>query len=123
MVFIAYRSNEAKPWVLPVVRKAEVAIANDDTLNHEYLGQLGMDQFSSLATRMLLGEDSAAVKENRVFFLFGNFSLFLIWIFLKSFGVQCLSGTGSLRVGADFLNRCSKFTTVYISKPSWRMFP
>ena len=81
MVFTAYRSNEAKPWVLPVVRKAEVAIANDDTLNHEYLGQLGMDQFSSLATRMLLGEDSAAVKENRVFFCLKIFHFFLIWIF------------------------------------------
>ncbi|XP_017493733.1 PREDICTED: probable aspartate aminotransferase, cytoplasmic, partial [Rhagoletis zephyria] len=97
----AYRTNEGKPWVLPVVRKAEQALSKDESLNHEYLGQLGLDKFSELATKMLLGENSAAIKENR------------------AFGIHCLSGTGSLRVGADFLTRCAKFTTVYVSQPSW----
>ena len=41
----------------------------------------------------------------------------------KAFGIHCLSGTGSLRVGADFLTRCAKFTTVYVSQPSWRKLP
>lgn len=62
----AYRTNEGKPWVLPVVRKAEQALSKDESLNHEYLGQLGLDKFSELATKMLLGENSAAIKENRV---------------------------------------------------------
>lgn len=62
----AYRSDEAKPWVLPVVRKAEKEIAADDSLNHEYLGQMGHEDFSKLATKMLLGDDSPALKENRV---------------------------------------------------------
>lgn len=97
----AYRTNEAVPWVLPVVRKAEKYISNDESLNHEYLGQLGLEKFCQLATKMLLGEDSAPVIENR------------------AFGIQSLSGTGALRVGADFLSRCAKFSTVYISNPSW----
>lgn len=41
-------------------------IANDESLNHEYLGQMGMETFSQMAYKMLLGEDSAPVKENRV---------------------------------------------------------
>ncbi|RWS00991.1 aspartate aminotransferase: cytoplasmic-like protein [Dinothrombium tinctorium] len=98
----AYRTNEGKPWILPVVRQAELAIAADDSLNHEYLGQLGDEKFSKLATETLLGADSVAIKEGR------------------AFGIQALSGTGALRIGADFLRRCAGFKTVYISDPSWR---
>ncbi|XP_023210055.1 aspartate aminotransferase, cytoplasmic-like [Centruroides sculpturatus] len=97
----AYRTNEGKPWVLPVVRKVEKAMAEDETLNHEYLSQLGMEEFSKLATRMLLGEDSVALKENR------------------AFGVQTLSGTGALRLGADTLAKHVNYTTFYMSAPTW----
>ncbi|XP_054714143.1 aspartate aminotransferase, cytoplasmic-like [Uloborus diversus] len=97
----AYRTDEGKPWVLPVVRKTEKALSEDETLNHEYLGQLGLDEFSKAASRMLLGEDSPAIKENR------------------TLGVQTLSGTGALRVGADFLARCANFTDFYMSAPTW----
>lgn len=97
----AYRTNEAKPWVLPVVRKAELEIANDESLNHEYLGQLGDEVFAQSATKMLLGEDNKAIAEKR------------------AFGIQCLSGTGALRIGADFLRRNAGFKIAYISQPSW----
>lgn len=66
IIIIAYRNNEGKPWVLPVVRTAEKALALDDTLNKEYLPVLGLETFSTLATKMLLGDDSPAVVENRV---------------------------------------------------------
>lgn len=39
--FTAYRDENGKPWVLPVVRKVEKQIAADDTLLHEYLPVLG----------------------------------------------------------------------------------
>ncbi|RWS26389.1 aspartate aminotransferase: cytoplasmic-like protein [Leptotrombidium deliense] len=97
----AYRTNEGKPWVLPVVRKAELDIAGDESLNHEYLGQLGFDEFAQLATRLLLGADNVAIKEGR------------------AFGIQALSGTGALRLAADFLLNCAGFKTVYVSDPSW----
>lgn len=68
MLSSAYRTDEGKPWVLPVVRETEKCIAADDTLNHEYLGQLGLESFSKAASKMLLGEDSSAIKENKVTF-------------------------------------------------------
>ncbi|XP_050049202.1 aspartate aminotransferase, cytoplasmic isoform X1 [Dermacentor andersoni] len=97
----AYRTEEAKPWVLPVVRKVEKEMAEDSSLNHEYLGQLGLDDFSKAAVSMLLGSENQAIKDGR------------------AVGVQCLSGTGSLRVGADMLCKHAKFTTVYMSTPTW----
>lgn len=64
--FLAYRDDNGKPWVLPVVRIAEKVLANDDTLNKEYLPVLGLESFCHAATKMLLGADNAAVSENRV---------------------------------------------------------
>lgn len=37
----AYRDENGKPWVLPVVRKMEKKMAEDETLLHEYLPVLG----------------------------------------------------------------------------------
>ncbi|KFB38760.1 AGAP004142-PA-like protein [Anopheles sinensis] len=97
----AYRTNEGKPWILPVVKKAEAAIVADGSLNHEYLPVLGTDNLTSAATTLLLGDDSEAIKSKR------------------AFGVQCLSGTGALRVGAEFLARILNRTTFYYSDPTW----
>ncbi|XP_073967111.1 aspartate aminotransferase, cytoplasmic-like [Choristoneura fumiferana] len=97
----AYRDENGKPWVLPVVRKVEKQIAADDTLLHEYLPVLGMEQFSAASVSMLLGEDSPVIASGR------------------AFGVQTLSGTGGLRVGAEFLNRHLKYNTFYYSQPTW----
>ncbi|VDK18085.1 unnamed protein product [Anisakis simplex] len=97
----AYRTEEGQPWVLPVVREAEKRLAADTTTNHEYLPVLGFEPFCKAAVELVLGKDSPAIKENRVT------------------GVQCLSGTGSLRAGAEFLTRQLGMKTVYISAPSW----
>ncbi|KAG8135763.1 putative Aspartate aminotransferase protein [Naja naja] len=102
----AYRTNEGKPWVLPVVRKVEMMIAKNADLNHEYLPILGLPDFRTNSSRIALGEDSPAIKENRVG------------------GVQSLGGTGALRIGAEFLRRWynginNTATPVYISDPSW----
>ncbi|KAJ3321845.1 Aspartate aminotransferase, cytoplasmic [Boothiomyces sp. JEL0866] len=42
----AYRDNDGKPWVLPVVKKAEHAIVGDGSLDHEYLPIDGIKQFT-----------------------------------------------------------------------------
>lgn len=97
----AYRDENGKPWVLPVVRKTEKQLAADETLLHEYLPVLGLDQFSKASVSMLLGEDSPAIAEGR------------------AFGVQTLSGTGGLRVGSELLNKHLKYTTFYYSNPTW----
>lgn len=41
---------------------------------------------------------------------------------LKAFGVQTLSGTGALRVAAEFLARQLKYDLFYFSKPTWGKF-
>ncbi|KAL0178444.1 hypothetical protein M9458_027338, partial [Cirrhinus mrigala] len=58
-------TDEGQPWVLPVVRKVEKMIADDHSLNHEYLPILGLPEFRSSASKIALGVDSPAIKENR----------------------------------------------------------
>ena len=82
----AYRTDEGQPLVLDVVRKAEKLIANDASLNKEYLGVEGHPEFLKLTREFVFGSESAAVQEGRVA------------------TVQSLSGTGSLRVAAPQSN-------------------
>lgn len=97
----AYRDNTARPWVLPVVRKAQLAVASDETINFEYLNQLGLPEFTSAATTLLLGQDNPYSKENRVI------------------SCQTLSGTGALSLSAALLIKVMGYKTVYYSKPTW----
>ncbi|XP_002732064.2 aspartate aminotransferase, cytoplasmic-like [Saccoglossus kowalevskii] len=97
----AYRTDEGKPWVLPVVRTVESQMAADSTLDHEYLPIAGLKTFTEAATRLALGDDSPALLQNR------------------AGGFQALSGTGALRLGIDFLSRFGKSKTVYVSDPTW----
>ena len=65
---VAYRDADGKPWVLPVVRRVEAQMAGDETLNHEYLPVAGLESFRDAALKLLLGESSKAILENRVSF-------------------------------------------------------
>ncbi|GAX73929.1 hypothetical protein CEUSTIGMA_g1379.t1 [Chlamydomonas eustigma] len=96
----AYRTEELKPYVLDVVRKAEKKIFEAKE-NKEYLPIEGLDAFRKATVDLLLGPSHPAIKEARVAAL------------------QSLSGTGSLRVGAGFISRFLKGRTVYISNPTW----
>lgn len=62
----AYRTDEGAPWVLPVVRTVESQMSSDETLDHEYLAIDGLRSYTDAAARLLLGEDSVAITENRV---------------------------------------------------------
>lgn len=62
----AYRTEEGKPWVLPVVRTVEAQMSSDPTLNKEYLPLPGMQALTEGLTRLLLGESSLAITQNRV---------------------------------------------------------
>lgn len=97
----AYRTEESKPWVLPVVRQAEVQLAQNTSLNHEYLPVAGLPEYRAAASRLLLGEDSPAIVEKRVD------------------AIQAIGGTGSLRIGLDLLISRLKCDTVYVSTPTW----
>ncbi|KAL3332317.1 hypothetical protein AABB24_032747 [Solanum stoloniferum] len=101
----AYRTEEGKPLVLNVVRRAEQMLVNDTSRVKEYLSITGLADFNKLSAKLIFGADSPAIKENRVT------------------TVQCLSGTGSLRVGAEFLTRHYHEHTIYIPQPTWGNHP
>jgi len=100
----AYRDDNNKPWVLPVVKKASQILLSDPTLTHEYLPITGLPGFVSSAARLILGEDSPAIAEGRVV------------------SVQTISGTGANHLAALFLSRYYQFNgdkALYLSDPTW----
>ncbi|KAK4121619.1 PLP-dependent transferase [Parathielavia appendiculata] len=101
----AYRDDNAKPWVLPVVKKADEILRNDPEANHEYLPIAGLAALLGKAAELLLGPSSPAIAEKRVA------------------SVQTISGTGAVHLGALFLARFYQIQgvnrTVYLSDPTW----
>ncbi|KAI6077521.1 Aspartate aminotransferase [Aix galericulata] len=97
----AYRDDNGKPYVLSCVRKAEAMIASKK-MDKEYLPIGGLADFTRASAELALGENSEAFKSGRYV------------------TVQGISGTGSLRIGANFLQRFFKSSRdVYLPKPSW----
>ncbi|KAJ4850468.1 hypothetical protein Tsubulata_031800 [Turnera subulata] len=101
----AYRTEEGKPLVLNVVKRAENILVSDPSRNKEYLPVVGLAEFNKLSAQLVFGANSSAIQENRVA------------------TAQCLSGTGSLRVGAEFLARNYHQHTIYIPNPTWKNHP
>ncbi|EFW99230.1 aspartate aminotransferase [Grosmannia clavigera kw1407] len=98
----AYRDNNGKPWVLPVVKKADEIIRNDPEANHEYLPIAGLASFTGKAAELIFGASSPAIVEKRVV------------------SVQTISGTGACHLGGLFLDRFFHGNrTVYLSNPTW----
>lgn len=98
----AYRDDNAKPWVLPVVKKADDILRANPELNHEYAPIAGIESFTSKAAELMLGADSPALKEKR------------------ATSIQTISGTGAVHLGALFLAKFFKGNrTVYVSNPTW----
>ncbi|TRY66411.1 hypothetical protein DNTS_003370 [Danionella cerebrum] len=97
----AYRDDQGKPFVLSSVRKAEAQIAAKN-LDKEYLGIGGLADFTKACAQLALGPDNEVLQSGR------------------SITVQTISGTGSLRIGANFLSRFHNASrNVYLPKPSW----
>lgn len=96
----AYRDNDGKPYVFPVVRKAEAAVVADHTQDKEYLPIDGLAAFNKGAQGVIFGWNSPWVGDERVA------------------TVQTLSGTGALRVIGDFLAKF-KPGAMYVSNPTW----
>lgn len=96
----AYRDNDGKPYVFPVVRKAEELIVANKSLDKEYSPIDGDQAFNKGARGVLFGWDHADVNSGRVA------------------SAQTLSGTGALRVIGEFL---AKFrpSALYVSNPTW----
>lgn len=67
--FLAYRTDEGKPYYIPVVKKAE-SVVLDGTLNHEYLPILGLESFTKAASQLLLGDITQRQEEGTVIIYF-----------------------------------------------------
>mmetsp|Transcript_54074 Transcript_54074/g.73889 ORF Transcript_54074/g.73889 Transcript_54074/m.73889 type:complete len:429 (-) Transcript_54074:262-1548(-) len=97
----AYRDDEGLPYVLPSVRMAETRIVSS-LQNKEYAGISGLDSFVDEALKFAYGEDSSVLTEERVA------------------GVQTISGTGALRIGAEMVSRfVGEGTPIYLPAPTW----
>ncbi|KAF8759059.1 Aspartate aminotransferase [Rhizoctonia solani] len=95
----AYRDDDNKPWVLPVVKKATEILLNDPALDHEYLPITGLPEYTSAAAKLILGADSPRLQK------------------------AALQGTGANHLGALFLSRFYEWTDnkpqVFVSDPTW----
>lgn len=65
ILFTAYRTDEGKPYYLPVVKKAERMVL-ESTTNHEYLPILGLESFTKSASQLLLGDITKQQEEGSV---------------------------------------------------------
>ncbi|KIK08729.1 hypothetical protein K443DRAFT_672252 [Laccaria amethystina LaAM-08-1] len=100
----AYRDDDSKPWVLPVVKKVTQILLNDETLDHEYLPITGLPEYTAAAAKLILGPSSVALTEGR------------------TVSVQAISGTGANHLGALFLSRFYRWNgapRIYLSNPTW----
>jgi aspartate aminotransferase, mitochondrial len=97
-----YRDDNNKPYVLNCIRAAEKIIV-DKQMDHEYAGIQGIDSFVANSLKLAYGEDSQLLKDGRVA------------------GSQSLSGTGSLRLGFEFLQQFYpvKGAEVLTPTPTW----
>lgn len=96
----AYRDNNGKPYVFPIVKKVEHQIVNDPTLDKEYAPIEGVAEFNLGSRQVAFGWDNPELNSGRVI------------------TAQTLSGTGALRIVADFLKKFRN-APLYISKPTW----
>jgi aspartate aminotransferase len=97
-----YRDDNNKPYVLNCIRQAERIIL-EKQMDHEYAGIQGIDGYIKNVLKLAYGEDSELLKDGRVA------------------GAQSLSGTGSLRLGFEFLHEFypNKNFEVYVPNPTW----
>ena len=59
-------TSEGQPWVSSVVRKTRLQIAQDPSLNYEYVPVKGMKSFIQACLELLFGKHSQVIMENRV---------------------------------------------------------
>ena len=95
-----YVDDSGKVPVLECVRRVEAALG-ERVLPRSYLPIDGLPAYNKLAQELLLGPTHPALVDRR------------------TVTVQCLGGTGALKVGADFLRRVNLDAEVWISDPSW----
>ena len=95
-----YYDDEGKLPLLKCVQAAEKQMMASPKARG-YLPIDGIAAYDAAVKRLVFGADSEPVKSGRVA------------------TVQCIGGTGALKVGADFLKHLKSDAKVLISDPSW----
>jgi len=106
----AYRTEEGKPYILPVVKQAEKQLYNEiyyDQIDKEYSTIDGPPLLKTVTQKLVFGEKCKAIADERVA------------------SVQALSGTGALRVCGEFIKKHLQPAshTIWISDPTWGNHP
>ncbi|CAH2356037.1 aspartate aminotransferase, mitochondrial [[Candida] railenensis] len=102
----AYRDDTGRPIIFPSVKKAEEKLLTAET-EKEYTGIIGNKNFQNIIKNFIFnnsGKDvngEKLIKDGRIV------------------SSQTISGTGSLRVIADFLNRFYNTKHILVPKPTW----
>ena len=95
-----YQDANGKVPVLNVVKEAQKRWQEQEATK-TYFGIDGVPAYIKEVPKLLFGADSQAIAEGRVV------------------TVQGVGGTGSLKIGADFLRRFLPDSQLWISSPSW----
>lgn len=69
------QSDAGEVWIPPVVQRILIQISQDPTLNHEYLPEIGIYEYTRAATELAIGKESRALLENRVWVLRIHFTV------------------------------------------------
>ena len=95
-----YKDENGTTPILSVVKQAEARLL-DKEKSKVYLGIEGEAQYNLGVQKLLFGQESYLLEQNRVATL------------------QAPGGTGALRLGAEFLVRQTASRTIWVSNPTW----
>lgn len=95
-----YMDEEGVCPVFDAVRQAQQALVAGE-LTKAYMPPAGDEAFNAGMQRLVLGEDSPALRDNRV----GS--------------VQTPGGCGALRIGAEIIRAAAPDARVWVSDPTW----
>ncbi|AOT09216.1 amino acid aminotransferase [Pseudoalteromonas luteoviolacea] len=95
-----YKDEQGATPVLKAVKKAEAFRLENETTK-SYIGLAGNLDFCAKMEQLLLSDSHTTLLANRVR------------------TAQTPGGTGSLRVAAEFIKRCNKDATVWVTTPTW----
>jgi len=95
-----YYDDNGKVPLLACVRKAEEVLMEQQA-PRTYLPIEGLAAYDKAVQELVFGAGSPIIQDKR------------------AVTVQAIGGTGALKIGADFLQRFSPDSAVYISDPSW----
>lgn len=102
----AYRDNNGKPIIFPSVKQAETLLLEAET-EKEYTGIVGSKKFQTAVKNFIFNNSDKDVNGKK---LIDDGRIVTS---------QTISGTGSLRVIADFLKRFYSSDKIIVPKPTW----